>query len=692
MYHLDKFSKTNWYDLQPTTHIIYIFVRQIANDMRNLLLFLTSFLCVLPLSGQERIQMRQESGVYTVPCTVNGLRLRFIFDTGASNVTISATEALFMLKNEYLTEDDFLAKGAITLADGSIQENTVINLKEVKVGSITLENVQAVVMNNISAPLLLGQSAIAKLQPWHFDGDVLVLGAASDSSDELQTYINTLDAKRCIAEGLKYEERGNLGTAIRFFKQACNLKSYDGYYHYLKFTSRHLKFVEDPLPLDNFAEAAINNHPELIKWLKEYPPLPTTYCKYDEDMIDLVNVYEALINKGHYYLCLDASYKASNPWTDMWTKGLRFLQLGAENGYAECMYEYAKAYDPNIEHSRAFYPYEGHNKTKALTWYKKAILNGNTDAVSYYAELVFGDLSSSSTLKTETFNTLREAGHKGNEDAISLLMEIYINGRYGYTEDTTKALYWAKKAVEIAKPSGSLFCFAHEYLGYTYYYNNDYSNSLKHFTALVENKAPVRSLPSSTTYLILGEIYFFGKGTSTDYKKALSFYTTALSMESDAYEAYLNYRIAYMYNNGLGTDVNKKKGFTYMLAAAKAGDADAQADVAFAYYMGEVVAENLQQTKYWYEKAAAQGHVFANYFLGRSYKDGILGSTDLSRAIQYLSKAAENNYDDAIYQLGLIYEEGGQGVQRNYRLAGEYFKKAADLGHEQAKEKYKSYQ
>ena len=660
--------------------------------MKNIALSLLAILLMLPMAAQERIQMRQESGVYTVPCTVNGLRLRFIFDTGASNVTISATEALFMLKNEYLTEDDFLAKGAMTLADGSIQENTVINLKEVKVGSITLENVQAVVMNNISAPLLLGQSAIAKLQPWHFDGDVLVLGAASDTSDELQTYINTLDAKQCIAEGLKYEERGNLGTAIRFFKQACNLKSHDGYYHYLKFTSRHLKFVEDNLPLDNFAEAAINNHPDLIKWLKEEPTLPITYCKYDEDMVDLVNVYEALINKGHYYLCLDASYKASNPWTDMWTKGLRFLQLGAENGYAECMYRYARAYDPNIEHGKAFYPYEGHNKAKALTWYKKAILNGNTDAVSYYAELVFGDIGSSSALKTETFNTLRDAGHKGNEEAISLLMDIYINGQYGYSEDTAKALYWAKKAVEIADPSGSLFCYAHEYLGYTYYFDKDYTNARMHFTKLIENKAPLHRVPSRMTYLFLGEIYFFGNGTNVDYKKALSFYNTALSLESTAYDAYLNYRVAYMYNNGLGTEVNKKKGFTYMLESAKAGDADAQSEVAFAYYMGEVVAENSQQAKYWYEKAAAQGHVFANYFLGRSYKDGILGSPDLSRAIQYLSKAAENDYDDAIYHLGLIYEEGGQGVQRNYRLAGEYFKKAANLGHEQAKEKYKSYQ
>jgi TPR repeat protein len=108
--------------------------------------------------------------------------------------------------------------------------------------------------------------------------------------------------------------------------------------------------------------------------------------------------------------------------------------------------------------------------------------------------------------------------------------------------------------------------------------------------------------------------------------------------------------------------------------------------------MGEGVNEDINLAKSWYEKAAAQGHDFANYILGRFYGDGVFGYTDLPKAVQYLSKAAENNYDGALYQLGLIYENGGQGVQRNFRLAGEYFKRAADLGHEEAKEKYKAYQ
>ena len=37
--------------------------------------------------------------MYEVPCNVNGLPLNFIFDTGASTVSISSIEVSFMLKN-----------------------------------------------------------------------------------------------------------------------------------------------------------------------------------------------------------------------------------------------------------------------------------------------------------------------------------------------------------------------------------------------------------------------------------------------------------------------------------------------------------------------------------------------------------------------------------------------------------------
>ena len=59
-------------------------------------------------NADERIKMTYENGVYTMPCEVNGLRMKFIFDTGASMVSISMTEAKFMYKNGYINENDLV--------------------------------------------------------------------------------------------------------------------------------------------------------------------------------------------------------------------------------------------------------------------------------------------------------------------------------------------------------------------------------------------------------------------------------------------------------------------------------------------------------------------------------------------------------------------------------------------------------
>jgi tetratricopeptide (TPR) repeat protein len=94
---------------------------------------------------------------------VNGLNLKFIFDTGASDVSISMTEATFMLKNDYLSENDILGKSKYQDANGNISEGVNIVLKEIEIGGLKLYNVKASVVTNIKAPLLLGQTAISKL-------------------------------------------------------------------------------------------------------------------------------------------------------------------------------------------------------------------------------------------------------------------------------------------------------------------------------------------------------------------------------------------------------------------------------------------------------------------------------------------------------------------------------------------------
>ena len=102
------------------------------------------------------------SGIYEVACTVNELPLKFVFDTGASTVSISSVEASFMYKNGYLKKEDVKGKSYFVDANGDISEGTVICLREIKVGDAVLRNVDASVAKGQNAPLLLGQSVLER--------------------------------------------------------------------------------------------------------------------------------------------------------------------------------------------------------------------------------------------------------------------------------------------------------------------------------------------------------------------------------------------------------------------------------------------------------------------------------------------------------------------------------------------------
>ena len=103
-----------------------------------------------------------KSGVYEMPCTVNDLPLKFIFDTGASDITISSLEAAFMLKNNFLSEYDFRDRRNYRTASGDIVEGTKVRLRKIRVGDLELNNIEASVVHNQNAPLLFGQSALGK--------------------------------------------------------------------------------------------------------------------------------------------------------------------------------------------------------------------------------------------------------------------------------------------------------------------------------------------------------------------------------------------------------------------------------------------------------------------------------------------------------------------------------------------------
>ena len=117
------------------------------------------------------IPFSKEGDMCKVKCNINNLPLHFIFDTGASDVSISEVEASFMFKNGYLTSKDVMGRQNYVTADGGVHEGTIINLINVEFGGLKLSNIRASVVKNQRAPLLLGQSVLKKLGKIEIDNE-----------------------------------------------------------------------------------------------------------------------------------------------------------------------------------------------------------------------------------------------------------------------------------------------------------------------------------------------------------------------------------------------------------------------------------------------------------------------------------------------------------------------------------------
>ena len=82
-------------------------------------------------SEKAIIKMEKVNGVYQIPVSINGIPMHFIFDTGASTISISVTEASFLYKQGLLINDDIVGKANFSDANGNISEGTIIILKTV---------------------------------------------------------------------------------------------------------------------------------------------------------------------------------------------------------------------------------------------------------------------------------------------------------------------------------------------------------------------------------------------------------------------------------------------------------------------------------------------------------------------------------------------------------------------------------
>lgn len=121
-------------------------------------------------TGPNEVRLMRDGGVYEVPVNLNGvLDIRFILDSGASDVAISPDVALTLLRTGTIGESDWLEGAYYKFADGTSAKSKRFRLKSVKIGERVIHGVTCSISNSISAPMLLGQSVLERLGKYTID-------------------------------------------------------------------------------------------------------------------------------------------------------------------------------------------------------------------------------------------------------------------------------------------------------------------------------------------------------------------------------------------------------------------------------------------------------------------------------------------------------------------------------------------
>lgn len=328
-------------------------------------------------NADERIKMTYENGVYTIPCEVNGVPLRFIIDTGACMVSISMTEARFMYKNGYIDENDFIGTAKTRIANGDLEENMKLNLKEVKVGNKTLNNVEALVSKSSNAPLLLGQSVLRQLGTWSVDGDYLVIhngktNNIAEANDDYEKKYIAEEAERYYTLAISFQQNKKYKSAFNYFRAAAELG--------------HL-YAQIRLGFCYFDGIGVDKNEELaVYWYEKAAKQGDSYAQY---MVGL-------------------SYDFGIGVTENNERAVYWFTKSAEQGEEGGQFYLAKHY------------YSGagvqQNKQLALYWYQKAAEQGHIEA-QYILGLLYIIGEGVPQSKKEAKYWFRKAAAQGHKDA-----------------------------------------------------------------------------------------------------------------------------------------------------------------------------------------------------------------------------------------------------------------------------------
>jgi TPR repeat protein len=272
------------------------------------------------------------------------------------------------------------------------------------------------------------------------------------------------------------------------------------------------------------------------------------------------------------------------------------------------------------------------NLPLALSWHKKAAEQGHADAANQIGNICITGMGVQKPDAAEGIKFYTRGAELGSSDAMCNLGEACFYG-WGGKPDMDGAFKWYEKATKLGN------VLAEGKLGYLYKKRTNIPEAFGCFYHAAHGGDP-------TAATSLGISYFKGEGT----------------------------------------EANDLEAFRWLVRGHWARNSSAPYYLASLYYEGREVDRNYKKAFRIFKQGADIGEPFCQFRVGKMYYDGEAVTQDYVAALRYLKYAGQHKIADAAFLVGAIYENG-LGTSKDTVESEKWYKIAADLGDENARQK-----
>lgn len=393
-----------------------------------------------------------------------------------------------------------------------------------------------------------------------------------------------------------------------------------------------------------------------------------------------IKYYKKASKLGNPY----ASYRLGRIYEDeegiesSYTKAMRYFYLAIKNSSSQKITAYS------LNSIASFYEYgQGvkQNEDKAIELYLQSL----DSYWNEYALFALGHIYEYREDYNQAIYYYECAGKLGYGYALYCLSELYRKT----LKDYSKAIQAFEQALELDLDEEDRREALYQ-LGYLYFFEvKDCQKGIRYFWEAGEAN-------SIDAYCTLAKIYFNTDSKECNQSLALECATMAkklggvvpeiegiLKEQEDNQRRKVNAQESFEIGSAFLKSKNYKKAYAYFLESFNMGNLDACVKLGYMFENGLGVDVDIEKAKDYYEKASRYNHKTACYNLGVMYRRGRGVEKNLDTALKYFEISFKQGDCDAGYEIGKIYE-----LQRKFHFAKDFYISSYQAGNQKALERY----